>query len=91
MDFDDLIMNTILLFDKNPDVLAYYQGKFQYIHVDEYQDTNHAQYQLVQLLAKRFKNLCNVGDADQLFGYVALICKIFWILSRTIPRLKSFC
>ena len=65
MDFDDLIMNTILLFDKNPDVLAYYQGKFQYIHVDEYQDTNHAQYQMVQLLAKRFKNLCVVGDADQ--------------------------
>ena len=70
MDFDDLIMNTILLFDKNPDVLAYYQGKFQYIHVDEYQDTNHAQYQLVQLLARRFKNLCVVGDADQsIYGW----------------------
>lgn len=70
MDFDDLIMNTILLMDKNPDVLAYYQGKFQYIHVDEYQDTNHAQYQLVQLLAKRFKNLCVVGDADQsIYGW----------------------
>src|SRR5574341_803956 len=70
MDFDDLIMNTILLFDKNPDVLAYYQGKFQYIHVDEYQDTNHAQYQMVQLLAKRFKNLCVVGDADQsIYGW----------------------
>lgn len=70
MDFDDLIMNTILLFDKNPDVLAYYQGKFQYIHVDEYQDTNHAQYQLVLLLAKRFKNLCVVGDADQsIYGW----------------------
>ena len=70
MDFDDLIMNTILLFDKNPDVLAYYQGKFQYIHVDEYPDTNHAQYQLVQLLAKRFKNLCVVGDADQsIYGW----------------------
>ncbi|GHU42465.1 DNA helicase [Bacilli bacterium] len=70
MDFDDLIMNTILLFDKNPEVLAYYQGKFQYIHVDEYQDTNHAQYQLVQLLAKRFKNLCVVGDADQsIYGW----------------------
>ena len=70
MDFDDLIMNTILLFDKNPDVLAYYQGKFQYIHVDEYQDANHAQYQLVQLLAKRFKNLCVVGDADQsIYGW----------------------
>lgn len=70
MDFDDLIMNTILLFDKHPDVLGYYQGKFQYIHVDEYQDTNQAQYQLVQLLAKRFKNLCVVGDADQsIYGW----------------------
>ncbi|MDR1605569.1 MAG: DNA helicase PcrA [Streptococcaceae bacterium] len=70
MDFDDLIMNTIVLFDQHPDVLAYYQGKFQYIHVDEYQDTNHAQYQLVQLLAKRFKNLCVVGDADQsIYGW----------------------
>ncbi|MFC4652793.1 DNA helicase PcrA [Lactococcus nasutitermitis] len=70
MDFDDLIMQTLRLFDKNPDVLAYYQGKFQYIHVDEYQDTNHAQYQLVKLLASRFKNICVVGDADQsIYGW----------------------
>ncbi|MFR3189494.1 MAG: UvrD-helicase domain-containing protein [Streptococcus salivarius] len=47
MDFDDLIMMTLRLFDKNPDVLAYYQQRYQYIHVDEYQDTNYAQYQLV--------------------------------------------
>ena len=65
MDFDDLIMMTLRLFDKNPDVLAYYQQRYQYIHVDEYQDTNHAQYQLVKLLASRFKNICVVGDADQ--------------------------
>ncbi|WP_374286412.1 DNA helicase PcrA [Lactococcus sp.] len=70
MDFDDLIMQTLRLFDKNPDVLTYYQGKFQYIHVDEYQDTNHAQYQLVKLLASRFENLCVVGDADQsIYGW----------------------
>ncbi|PCR99495.1 DNA helicase PcrA [Lactococcus fujiensis] len=70
MDFDDLIMQTLRLFDKNPDVLTYYQGKFQYIHVDEYQDTNHAQYQLVKLLASRFKNICVVGDADQsIYGW----------------------
>jgi DNA helicase-2/ATP-dependent DNA helicase PcrA len=70
MDFDDLIMQTLRLFDKNPDVLAYYQGKFQYIHVDEYQDTNHAQYQLVKLMAQRFKNICVVGDADQsIYGW----------------------
>ena len=65
MDFDDLIMLTLRLFDKNPDVLTYYQQRYQYIHVDEYQDTNHAQYQLVKLLASRFKNICVVGDADQ--------------------------
>lgn len=70
MDFDDLIMQTLRLFDQNPDVLAYYQGKFQYIHVDEYQDTNNAQYQLVKLLASRFKNICVVGDADQsIYGW----------------------
>ena len=70
VDFDDLIMLTLRLFDQNPDVLTYYQQKFQYIHVDEYQDTNHAQYQLVKLLASRFKNICVVGDADQsIYGW----------------------
>lgn len=70
MDFDDLIMNTIRLFQDAPEVLAFYQNKFQYIHVDEYQDTNHAQYTLVNLLAARFKNLCVVGDADQsIYGW----------------------
>ena len=70
MDFDDLIMLTLRLFDQNPDVLTYYQQRYQYIHVDEYQDTNHAQYQLVKLLASRFKNICVVGDADQsIYGW----------------------
>ena len=70
MDFDDLIMLTLRLFDKNPDVLTYYQQRYQYIHVDEYQDTNHAQYQLVKLLSSRFKNICVVGDADQsIYGW----------------------
>lgn len=70
VDFDDLIMLTLRLFDQNPEVLTYYQQKFQYIHVDEYQDTNHAQYQLVKLLASRFKNICVVGDADQsIYGW----------------------
>ena len=65
LDFDDLIMMTIQLFRRVPDVLEYYQRKFQYIHVDEYQDTNKAQYLLVKQLASRFKNLCVVGDSDQ--------------------------
>ena len=70
MDFDDLIMNTIRLFKANEDALQFYQRKFHYIHVDEYQDTNHAQYTLVNLLADRFKNLCVVGDADQsIYGW----------------------
>ncbi|PQE50981.1 DNA helicase PcrA [Enterococcus faecium] len=70
MDFDDLIMNTIRLFEEHPDSLTYYQNKFHYIHVDEYQDTNQAQYTLVNLLAGRFRNLCVVGDADQsIYGW----------------------
>ena len=70
LDFDDLIMVTIRLFERVPDVLEYYQNKFQYIHVDEYQDTNKAQYTLVNLLAAKFKNLCVVGDSDQsIYGW----------------------
>lgn len=65
LDFDDLIMTTIKLFDRVPEVLEFYQRKFQYIHVDEYQDTNRAQYMLVKQLAERFQNLCVVGDSDQ--------------------------
>lgn len=70
VDFDDLIMLTARLFKESPETLDYYQNKFHYIHVDEYQDTNHAQYTLVNRLAKRFKNICVVGDADQsIYGW----------------------
>jgi len=65
MDFDDLICNTIRLFEENEDVLSYYQNRFKYIMVDEYQDTNNAQYRLIYLLAKKHRNLCVVGDDDQ--------------------------
>ena len=65
MDFDDLIVNTVRLFEECPDVLESYQNRFRYILVDEYQDTNHAQYRLVSLLAKKHQNLCVVGDDDQ--------------------------
>ncbi len=65
LDFDDLIMCTVKLFEENPDVLEHYQHKFKYILVDEYQDTNHAQYRLVSLLAAKNKNICVVGDDDQ--------------------------
>ncbi|MBD5465000.1 MAG: UvrD-helicase domain-containing protein [Lachnospiraceae bacterium] len=65
MDFDDLIVKTIELFKNCPDVLAQYQEKFQYIMVDEYQDTNTAQFELIRLLAGAYRNLCVVGDDDQ--------------------------
>ena len=65
MDFDDILFNAVRLFKEHPDVLTIYQDKFRYILVDEYQDTNHCQYILIQLLAKRYRNLCVVGDDDQ--------------------------
>lgn len=65
MDFDDLMLKTIELFKQNREVLTYYQNRFKYIHVDEYQDTNRAQYTLVQYLAAKSRNLFVVGDADQ--------------------------
>ena len=65
MDFDDLIMNTVELLKLDPEVLNYYQEKFQYVMVDEYQDTNTAQFELVRLLAGGKNNLCVVGDDDQ--------------------------
>lgn len=65
MDFDDLLVNTVKLFQEHPDVLDYYQRRFRYVMVDEYQDTNHVQYEFVNLLAQRSENLCVVGDDDQ--------------------------
>ena len=65
MDFDDIIVNTIKLLHSENDILEYYQNKFKYIMVDEYQDTNHAQYVLISTLADKYKNLCVVGDDDQ--------------------------
>ncbi len=65
MDFDSMIVNTVKLLKENEDVLDYYSDKFRYIMVDEYQDTNHAQYKLVKLLARKHRNICVVGDDDQ--------------------------
>ncbi len=65
LDFDDLIMLTVKLFEKYPEVLGKYQRRFRYILIDEYQDTNHAQYRLTKLLAAKNKNICVVGDPDQ--------------------------
>lgn len=65
LDFDDIIMKTVQLFRQFPDVLDYYQEQFRFISVDEYQDTNHAQYVLTNLLAAKYRNLCVIGDSDQ--------------------------
>ncbi len=81
MDFDDLICQAVFLLQQNPDVLAYYQNKFKYIMVDEYQDTNHAQYMLVKLLAQKSANLCVVGDDDQ---------SIYKFRGATIENIMSF-
>ena len=70
LDFDDLILKAIELFEKNPNVSSKYQNKFRYILVDEYQDTNHAQYVLTKILSKRHKNIAVVGDFSQsIYGF----------------------
>lgn len=70
MDFDDLIMQAVILLSRFPDLLGFYQNRFQYVMVDEYQDTNHAQYMLVKLLTESHRNLCVVGDDDQsIYGW----------------------
>ena len=65
LDFDDIIMETVRLFRENPGILEHYQERFRYILIDEYQDTNRAQYHLVNMLAAKHRNICVVGDADQ--------------------------
>ncbi len=81
MDFDDMISKTVELFNTAPDVLEYYQRRFKYIMVDEYQDTNHAQYELVRLLSEAHRNLCVVGDDDQ---------SIYRFRGATIENILSF-
>lgn len=81
MDFDDIITNTVRLLEQEKDVLEYYQNRFKYIMVDEYQDTNHAQYRLVSILAAKHRNLCVVGDDDQ---------SIYKFRGATIENILSF-
>lgn len=89
VDFDDLIVKTIQLFEQNPEILEYYQRKFKYILVDEYQDTNHAQYQLVKMLAMGHKNLCVVGDDDQsIYGFRGADIRNILEFERDYPNAK---
>lgn len=70
LDFDDLIVKTLQLFVEHPDILSYYQNRFSYVHVDEYQDTNRAQYLLVKMISEKSRNICVVGDDDQsIYGW----------------------
>ncbi|GAK31098.1 ATP-dependent DNA helicase PcrA [Weissella oryzae SG25] len=90
VDFDDLIMLTIELLEAAPDVLAYYQEKFSYIHVDEYQDTNDAQYRLVSLLAEKHQNLAVVGDSDQsIYGWRGANIQIILNFEKDYPKAKT--
>lgn len=89
LDFDDLILKTVQLFEQAPDVLAFYHNKFTYIHVDEYQDTNHAQYRLVSLLASARQNLCVVGDSDQsIYGWRGADIRNILQFERDYPQAK---
>lgn len=81
MDFDDIIYNTVMLLRENQEVRELYQNQFKYVMVDEYQDTNHAQYVLTSLLADRYKNICVVGDDDQ---------SIYRFRGATIENILSF-
>ncbi|NLP44838.1 MAG: DNA helicase PcrA [Peptococcaceae bacterium] len=89
LDFDDLIMLTVRILRENPDVLNFYQQKFRYILVDEYQDTNHAQYVLINVLAKRYRNLCVVGDDDQsVYGWRGANVQNILDFERDYPEAK---
>lgn len=91
LDFDDLLGQTVKLFQKHPRILGKYQNRFQWILVDEWQDTNHAQYVLTKLLAKKSRNLCVVGDASQsIYGFRGADFRNITNLQRDFPDIKIF-
>ncbi|MDO8515144.1 MAG: UvrD-helicase domain-containing protein [bacterium] len=90
-DFDDLIMQTVMMFRKDPEILAKYQEKFRYILVDEYQDTNHAQFELTKLLAKRYQNICVVGDFSQsIYSWRGADYKNLLNFKSEFPNVQTF-
>ncbi len=91
LDFDDLLMETVRLFQKETGVLTKYQETFRYILVDEYQDTNHAQAVLIKLLAKKYKNICVVGDASQsIYGWRGANFRNVLEFKDNFPTLRTF-
>lgn len=89
LDFDDIIMKTVELFTKFPDVLDKYQEKFKFILVDEYQDTNKAQFVLIKLLAEKYQNICVIGDVDQsIYGWRGATIQNIMDFERDYPDTK---
>lgn len=89
-DFDDLLLKTLKLLEKYPNILERYQNRFLYIHVDEYQDTNKVQSDIVELLAKKHRNLCVVGDSDQLiYSWRGAEIKNMLHFEKTYPEVQT--
>ncbi|MBP7670999.1 UvrD-helicase domain-containing protein [Candidatus Gracilibacteria bacterium] len=89
LDFDDIIMKTVELWQKFPEVLNYYQERFLYISVDEYQDTNRAQFVLIKLLAEKYRNICVIGDTDQsIYGWRGATVENILDFEKGYPEVK---
>ncbi len=92
LDFDDLLFKVVDLFKKFPEVLERYQEKFKYILIDEYQDTNHAQYAITQLLAQKYENICATGDPDQsIYGWRGANIRNILNFEKDYPETKTVC
>ncbi len=90
LDFDDIIMKTVELFQQFPEVLNSYQEKFRYISVDEYQDTNRAQYDLIRMLAAKYRNLCVIGDVDQsIYGWRGATIQNIMDFEKDYPEART--
>jgi DNA helicase-2/ATP-dependent DNA helicase PcrA len=90
LDFDDLLLKTLKLLEQFPDVLARYQNRFRYIHIDEYQDTNKVQNRIVELIAAKYKNICVVGDTDQnIYSWRGAEIKHMLHFEKTYPNAQT--
>lgn len=91
LDFDDLLLKSLKILEKFPDILDTYQERFKYIHIDEYQDTNKVQNSIVELLARKYQNICVVGDTDQnIYSWRGAEIKNMLHFEKTYPRVQTF-